>query len=152
MFNARVQSIGRELLPQNFQRYATESFFFLEAHKQPQALTPFLSPAKEKGEKKRRKGLHAPLNPPVGLLAQKAVRLETVPLSKCGWPHSKSVFYFHGPHAAHGQMAMERGTLFFVRPMPPKGGGGIPVVLNQKHWSLTVRAPKFSNAERRRGY
>ena len=84
MPNARVQSIGRELLPQNFQRYAAESFFFLEAHKQPQALTPFLSPAKEKGEKKRRKGLHAPLNPPVGLLKQKADRLHTVALTKNG--------------------------------------------------------------------
>ena len=36
----------------------------------------------------------------------------------------KKRFYFHGPQASC--KAMERGTLFFVRPMPPKGGGGIP--------------------------
>ena len=37
-------------------------------------------------------------------------------------------------------MAMERGTLFFVRPMPPKGGGGIPAVRTFRQWVLTVRA------------
>jgi len=81
----------------NLQRYTAVSFFFLEilAASKPLLLglpgphpAPFLSTAKEKGEKKRRKGLHAPLNPPVGLLAQKAARLQTVALTESGWPCS----------------------------------------------------------------
>ena len=46
----------------------------------------------------------------------------------------------------------EKWNAFFVRPMPPKGGGGIPAVLAFGLWPLTVKARKFSNAERRRGY
>ena len=39
-------------------------------------------------------------------------------------PALKKRFYFHRPQASC--KAMESGTLFFVRPIPPKGGGGIP--------------------------
>jgi len=36
-------------------------------------------------------------------------------------PALKKRFYFHRPQASC--KAMESGTLFFVRPIPPKGGG-----------------------------
>ena len=41
-----------------------------------------------------------PLAPPVGLLAQKAFRLQTVPLSKYGWPHLGSVLNLIGSSQA----------------------------------------------------
>ncbi len=73
-----------------------------------------------------------------GKLAKTTAKAQVIASSLCelvaprceagGCPHSKSVFYFHGPQTSC--MAMERGTLFFVRPMLPKGGGGIPAVPN----------------------
>ena len=99
--------------------------------------------------KKRRRGCTPGPLPP-SLLAQKAGRRHIVPLTKYGWPHSKSVFYFHGPQTSC--KAMERGTLFFVRPSPPQGVVGLPTVRTYYLQALTVRAPKFSNALRRQGY
>ena len=84
--------------------------------------SPFLL-CEKKWEKKAHQGIPPGPFPP-SLLTQKTGRRHLLPLLKCGCPHSKSVFYFHGPQASC--KAMERGTLFFVRPMPPKGGGGIP--------------------------
>jgi len=62
----------------------------------------------------------------------------------------KKRFYFHRPQTSC--KAMEKGTLFFVRPSPPQGEVGLPAVLTFRPWPLTVRAPKLSNAERRRDY
>ncbi len=69
-----------------------------------------------------------------------------------GWrlPTLKKRIYFHGPQASC--MAMESGTLFFVRPSPPQGEVGLPAVPTYKHWPLTIRARRLGNAERRRGY
>ena len=68
-----------------------------------------------------------------------------------GWrlPTLKKRIYFHGPQASC--MAMESGTLFFVRPSPPQGEVGLPAVPTYKHWPLTIRARRLGNAKRRRG-
>ena len=50
---------------------------------------------------------------------------------------------------AHNKVQGKQG---YARPSPPQGEVGLPAVLCYRQWPLTVRAWKFGNAERRRGY
>ena len=72
---------------------------------------PFSFYSERKGGKEAPQGAKAPLNPPVGLLTQKAARLQTVPLTKSGCPHSKSVFLF--PWAADKLHGHGKWNAFF---------------------------------------
>ncbi len=76
---------------------------------------PFSFTSERKGGKEAPQGASRPFAPPVGLLAQKADRLQTVPLTKSGCPCSKSVLFSIGRTYVQGH-----GTKYtFLRKAKP---------------------------------